>query len=130
MTLEAHVTGLSADQHPWIGRSVRLMTASTSLQSNRRVLEREWPSLVGMALVTSGLVRGCRAHHCGSRTDRAVGIVTVDARHCTFGNPVPIWPLELVGRAHVTPGALGIGFRTLLRNQTGRPFLVDRMAGY
>jgi len=72
---------------------VRLVAAGAGLHLHRRVLEREWPALVGVAPETARLV--CQAPRHQPLRRFAVGIVAVDAFDHALGDSVSVGPIEL-----------------------------------
>jgi hypothetical protein len=49
MALQTDESNVSAYEHPWIRRAMRLMTRLAALKAHRRMFEREWTPLVAMA---------------------------------------------------------------------------------
>ena len=79
------------------------MTAHTTLQTHRRMLERKRAALVGVALGTGHFVpQGC--FHL-PRIEPSVGRVAVDAVDCAFLQTMPEWFGERSLRFLVTADA-------------------------
>ena len=59
MTLKAKLSRVGPFEHLRIRRTVRCMTYGTAFDLQRRVLEYEWPLLIGMTF-QAGSIRACR----------------------------------------------------------------------
>ena len=114
MTLQADQPHFLPHEHAGVGRSVGLVTGRTAFKTHRRMLKREWATLVSMTLETTGLIGGENLGHRGS--DAPVWVVAIDAAHRALGQFVVKRLLELRPRTHMTAPALLIDRRCFTRH--------------
>jgi len=125
MALETRESNLRPSQHPRICRSVRLVTTPATLETYRRMLECERPTLFTMTTEATLLIRRKRLHHSGPETP--VRIVAIHAGHGPFREAVLVGSLELIPSARMATGALNIHCRRFPLYQPHRTAAVNRM---
>lgn len=83
VALQTNEANLMPRQHARVSGAMRLMTGLAPLKPHGCVLKGERTPFICVALKAAGFV--CRKRSYLTSIDRAVRVVTVDARHCTFG---------------------------------------------
>ena len=87
-------------EHSWIRRAMRHVTGDATVCLHRRMFEREWALLVGMALDARRISADCQPRLLQLKT--AVRIVTVAAAHGAFQHLVMGRHRELMFHLGVT----------------------------
>ena len=127
MALHAYPAHHRARQHSGIGRAVRLMAGTATLQPHRSMLERKGARLIAMAPRAAWFAGARGLGHFGQRA--AVRIVAIDARHGAFGQTMFVGALKARPNIAMASRALRIDLRGLARDQTVRSILVNGVTG-
>jgi hypothetical protein len=125
VTFQAHLLHDGSRQHARIARSMGFMTGGATLESHRRMFERERTALIAVTLKAAGFIRAEAPGHRG--TQASVRVVAIHAGHRTLRHRMVKRLLKLSHRIEVAGGALLIDGRSLARHQTQRTVGVDLM---
>jgi hypothetical protein len=127
MALETNQPHFLPDQHPRIGRPVRLVTGRATFESYRSVFEGKRTALVAVAAEATSFIGREDLHHAGP--EASVGIVAIYAGHGAFRQPVLVRLLKLAPDIGMTAGALSVDRGSFTCDQAERPVGMNLVAG-
>ena len=121
MALKAREPHFLPVQHARVGGPVRFVARGAGFEAHRRMLERERPALVPVALEAARFVGGTR---------RAMRIVAIHAGHFILRHFVAKWLLKLRVYTQVATAAEAVDLRGNTRYQPCRPVRMHLVADH